>query len=128
MHSPFETAPAASAIPIYFVTKSNWVAISKELPAQAQQFALTNDFTAKPGKCLTLPSPDGQIALVLFGLEEETSKSRDLFRPGALPGCCRLESIALPMRRTTRVSLRSLSRSGAIASAAIARRKGPTCG
>ena len=26
------------------------------------------------------------IAQVLFGLEDETSKSRDLFRPGALPG------------------------------------------
>jgi len=86
MNSPFDTAPATSAIPIYFVTKSNWVAISKTLPAQAQQFALANDFTAKPGKCLTLPSPDGQIAQVLFGLEEEASKSRDLFRPGALPG------------------------------------------
>lgn len=85
MHSPFETAPA-SAIPIYFVTKSNWAAVSKELPAQAQQFAKANDFTAKPGKCLTLPAPDGRIAQVLFGLEEETSKSRDLFRPGALPG------------------------------------------
>src|SRR3954469_9101665 len=86
MNSPFETAPAASAIPITFATKSNWADISKELPAQAQQFAKANDFTAKPGKCLTLPSPDGQLALVLFGLEEETSKSRDLFRPGALPG------------------------------------------
>jgi leucyl aminopeptidase len=86
MNSPFETAPAASAIPIYFVTKSNWVGISKELPPQAQQFAKANDFAAKRGKCLTLPSPDGQIAQVLFGLEEETSKSRDLFRPGALPG------------------------------------------
>jgi leucyl aminopeptidase len=85
MQSPFETAPA-SAIPIYFVTRSSWAAISKELPAQAQQFALANDFTAKPGKCLTLPSPDGKIAQVLFGLDEETSKSRDLFRPGALPG------------------------------------------
>ena len=86
MHSPFETTPAAAAIPITFVTKTNWAAISKTLPAQAQQFALANDFTAKPGKCLTLPSPDGQIAHVLFGLEEEGSKSRDLFRPGALPG------------------------------------------
>ena len=36
--------------------------------------------------CLTLPSADGNIAQVLFGLEDETSKSRDLFRPGALPG------------------------------------------
>jgi leucyl aminopeptidase len=85
MHQPFETAPVA-AIPIYFATRATWAGISKELPAQAQQFALANDFTAKPGKCLTLPSPDGKIAQVLFGLEEESSKSRDLFRPGALPG------------------------------------------
>ncbi len=86
MPSVFETAPTDSAIPITFATKSTWAAISKALPAQARQFALANDFTAKPGKCLTLPSPDGQIAQVLFGLEDEASKSRDLFRPGALPG------------------------------------------
>jgi len=86
MQSPFETAPAASSIPIYFATKSTWAGIARELPAQAQQFALANDFTAKPGKLLTLPSPDGKIAQVIFGLEDETSKSRDLFRPGALPG------------------------------------------
>ena len=86
MNSPFETAPAPSAIPIYFATKTTWPAIRQALPAPAQQFAMANDFTAKPGKCLTLPSPDGRIAQVIFGLEEETSKSRDLFRPGALPG------------------------------------------
>ena len=86
MNSPFETAPAASSIPIYFATKATWATVSKELPPHAQQFALANDFSAKPGKCLTLPAPDGQIAQVIFGLEEEASKSRDLFRPGALPG------------------------------------------
>ena len=86
MNSPFETAPAPSAIPIYFANKTTWPAIRQALPAPAQQFAMANDFTAKPGKCLTLPSPDGRIAQVIFGLEEETSKSRDLFRPGALPG------------------------------------------
>jgi leucyl aminopeptidase len=85
MHSPFETAPATASIPVYFATKATWAAVSKELPPQAQQFAKANDFTGKPGKCLTLPSPDGQIALALFGLEEADSKSRDLFRPGALP-------------------------------------------
>jgi Leucyl aminopeptidase len=58
----------------------------RELPEQARQFAAANDFTAKPGKCLTLPAPDGKIAQVVFGLEDESSKSRDLFRPGALPG------------------------------------------
>jgi leucyl aminopeptidase len=86
MPSVFETAPAAAAIPIFFATKSTWGVIGKELPAQARQFAQANDFTAKPGKCLILPSPDGQIAQVIFGLEDETSKFRNLFRPGALPG------------------------------------------
>lgn len=86
MHSPFETAPAPSAIPITFATKTTWAAISKSLPEPARQFAAANDFTAKPGKCLILPTPDGQIAQVVFGLEDESSKSRDLFRPGALPG------------------------------------------
>jgi leucyl aminopeptidase len=86
MQSPFETAPATSAIPIYFATKATWAGIREGLAAPAQQFALANDFTAKPGKLLTLPSPEGKIAQVIFGLEDESSTSRDLFRPGALPG------------------------------------------
>ncbi|MET0721788.1 MAG: leucyl aminopeptidase family protein [Tardiphaga sp.] len=85
MQSPFETVPA-DAIPIIFATKATWEGIAKDLPEHARQFAAANDFTAKPGKCLTLPSPDGRIAQVVFGLEDETGKSRDLFRPGALPG------------------------------------------
>ena len=86
MQSPFETAPDAAAIPIIFATKTTWPVIARELPEQARQFAAANDFTAKPGKCLTLPAPDGTIAQVVFGIEDESSKSRDLFRPGALPG------------------------------------------
>src|SRR5437879_12248830 len=86
MQSPFETAPGAAAIPIIFATNTTWAGIARELPDQARQFAAANDFTAKPGKCLTLPAPDGKIAQVVFGIEDESSKSRDLFRPGALPG------------------------------------------
>ncbi|QDW41076.1 leucyl aminopeptidase family protein [Bradyrhizobium sp. KBS0727] len=86
MHSLFETAPTAPAIPITFATKTTWPAIAKGLPEPSRQFAAANDFTAKPGKCLILPAPDGQIAQVVFGLEDEGSNSRDLFRPGALPG------------------------------------------
>jgi leucyl aminopeptidase len=86
MPSVFETAPAAPAIPIIFATKTSWDAIRDGLAAPARQFALAQDFAAKPGKCLILPSADGQIAQVIFGLEEEGAKSRDLFRPGALPG------------------------------------------
>src|SRR5581483_5279834 len=86
MPSPFESAPATRAIPITFATKSTWEAIAAALPAQARQFARANGFAGKPGACLTLPAADGAIAQVLFGIEDEAAKSRDLFRPGALPG------------------------------------------
>jgi leucyl aminopeptidase len=86
MHSTFETAPAAASIPITFATKASWPAIRAGLPAHAQAFAQANGFVAKPGACLTLPSAEGHIAQVVFGLEEESSKFRDPFRPGLLPG------------------------------------------
>ena len=86
MQSLFETAPSAPAIPITFATKSTWASIAKDLPEPSRQFAEACDFTAKPGKCLILPASDGTIAQVIFGLEDATSKSRDLFRPGSLPG------------------------------------------
>src|SRR5205814_4838593 len=86
MPSPFETAPATSAIPVTFASKSNWHAIRAELPEQARQFADANGFTGKPGAYLTWPAADGRIAGVLFGIEDDGAKSRDPFRPGALPG------------------------------------------
>ena len=85
MHPVFQTTPAASAIPITFATKASWDAILAELPSQARQFAQANGFAAKPGACLTLPTAEGQIAQVLFGIEDGSSPSRDLFRPGLLP-------------------------------------------
>jgi leucyl aminopeptidase len=86
MHPVFETAPATPAIPITFATKSTWEAICAGLPGEARQFAQANGFTAKSGACLTLPSADGRIAQVLFGIEDVASKALDPFRPGALPG------------------------------------------
>jgi leucyl aminopeptidase len=86
MHSAFETAPATPAIPITFASKATWSDVSATLPTQARQFAQANGFAAKPGECLTLPAADGAIAHVIFGLEDETAKWRDLFRPGQLPG------------------------------------------
>jgi leucyl aminopeptidase len=85
MHSVFETAPATPAIPITFATKATWDTISSELPAPARQFALANGFAAKPGACLTLPDANGEIAQVVFGVENGTSKFRDPFRAGQLP-------------------------------------------
>jgi leucyl aminopeptidase len=86
MTSPFATSPATSAVPITFATKSSWETIRAALPPQAAQFAIANGFAAKPGACLVLPTAEGHIAQVLFGLEDEDTRSRDLFRPGALPG------------------------------------------
>ena len=86
MPSLFETAPATPAVPITFASKSNWDAIRAELPAEARQFADANGFAGKPGACLTLPTADGRMAGVLFGLEDDGARSRDPFRPGALPG------------------------------------------
>jgi len=85
MLSQFEHASTTPAIPIIFVTKSSWEAIRGSLPPQAAQFALANGFAAKPGAFLVLPKANGEIDQVLFGLEDEAARSRDLFRPGALP-------------------------------------------
>src|SRR3954447_4387884 len=86
MHSAFETAPAADAIPITFVTKAAWSGVSAGLAAEARRFAGANAFAAKPGACLILPAPDGRIAQVLFGLEDDGARFRDPFRAGSLPG------------------------------------------
>jgi len=86
MHPAFQESAAASAIPITFATKSNWEAVRATLPAAAGRFATANTFTAKPGQYLALPSDDGSLAHVLFGIEDEASEWRDLFRPGQLPG------------------------------------------
>lgn len=84
MPSVFETSTTGT--PITFVTKSSWDAVRETLPAVQRQFAVASAFTAKPGGHLALPAPDGTIAQVLFGLEDDGARSRDPFRPGALPG------------------------------------------
>jgi leucyl aminopeptidase len=84
MHPAF-AASDTQATPITFATGSSWPAIAAALPAPAQAFAAAHGFAAKPGAWLALPADDGSIAQVLFGLEDD-GKSRDLFRPGQLPG------------------------------------------
>ena len=86
MNSVFETDPARPAIPITFATRTTWEAIRAELAEPGRQFARASEFTAKPGAVLTLPDANGEIAQVLFGLDDEKAKFRDPFRPGQLPG------------------------------------------
>jgi len=80
----FSTVPASSATPILFATKSTWEDVASSLPAVAREFATANGFRAKPGECLTLPSEDGKLGFVLFGLEDDAAEA-DPFRAGQLP-------------------------------------------
>jgi leucyl aminopeptidase len=84
MHSAFATSEIAT--PITFATRTSWPAIAAAMPAPARAFAIANSFAAKPGAWLALPADDGSIAQVLFGIEDDATASRDLFRPGQLPG------------------------------------------
>ena len=86
MQSLFETAPAASAIPITFATKTTWDAIAGELPGAGPAVRARQRLCRQARQVPDAALRRWQIAQVLFGLEDETAKSRDLFRPGALPG------------------------------------------
>jgi leucyl aminopeptidase len=86
MHAAFVTESTEAAIPVVFVTKATWDAISAGLDTPAQQFAHANAFSGKAGQVLSLPAPDGTIAQVLFGLDDASSPRQDRFRVGQLPG------------------------------------------
>ncbi|ACI94529.1 leucine aminopeptidase [Afipia carboxidovorans OM5] len=80
----FFSAPSAASTPILFATKNTWDAVAASLPALARAFAIASGFTAKPGECLALPGESGQLASVLFGLEDDPAKANP-FHAGQLP-------------------------------------------
>lgn len=84
MHPFFAVPDAASAIPITFVTASNWAQIKAGLAPVAQAFAETAGFEPKPGRHLALPSADGRLSAILFGLEDDQAAQKDPFLPGSL--------------------------------------------
>jgi leucyl aminopeptidase len=75
---------AADAVPIYFVSADTWPEIQASLPASGVAFAKACGFEPAPGRAMILPSADGKVAAVLFGLEKTAATSRDLFLPGKL--------------------------------------------
>jgi leucyl aminopeptidase len=81
-----DTVSATPAIPITFATKTTWEVIAADLPEISRRFARASGFEARPGTWLALPNTSGEIAQVIFGLEDETAKFRDPFRTGQLPG------------------------------------------
>jgi leucyl aminopeptidase len=77
---------AASTVPITFVQKTTWSSMRDGLDSRLRAFADASGFEPLPGRHLFLPSAEGELAGVLFGLEADDDPNRDLFRPGALWG------------------------------------------
>ncbi|MCI0600337.1 MAG: leucyl aminopeptidase family protein, partial [Beijerinckiaceae bacterium] len=72
------------AVPIWFVTNETWPKVRAGLPETAQAFAAACGFEPVPGRCQILPSCEGTMVCVLFGIEPEDARVRDLFLPGQL--------------------------------------------
>lgn len=85
MHPIFVQADA-QAVPILFVTDSNFAEATKIFDQRELAFVRAAGFEPKPGKHLIVPDAAGKLAGVLFGLEEAGDQALDPFRPGALAG------------------------------------------
>jgi leucyl aminopeptidase len=85
MHPAFVTRGGAASIPIWFVTAATWRDIGAGLDQNACAFAKAAGFEPLPGRHALLPGPDGALAAVLFGLEEE-GRPFNPFLPGTLAG------------------------------------------
>jgi leucyl aminopeptidase len=86
MHPAFATAPAGEAVPITFVSKAGWDTRGATLDGSARRFAEASGFTAKAGQYLALPAANGDVSHILFGVGDESERSRDPFLAGKLPG------------------------------------------
>ena len=84
MHPAFLARGAAPAVPITFVTPATWPQQRAQLDARGRAYADAAGFEPKASRRLLLPGPDGEIAGVLFGLENADDPLKDAFRPGEL--------------------------------------------
>ena len=83
MHPLLASAGEARATPIWFMHAGNADEVLKGFGERERNFANAAGFEPKPGKLLLLPSLDGKLAGVLFGLEKPGDPI-DPFRPGQL--------------------------------------------
>jgi leucyl aminopeptidase len=74
----------ADAVPIHFVTAESWPEIRAALSPMAAGFAAACGFEPMPGRVLILPSAEGKLGGVLFGLERKDAANSDPFLPGRL--------------------------------------------
>jgi leucyl aminopeptidase len=83
MDSIFVKDATGAAIPIWFVTATNYAELRERLDAGVRAFADAAGFEPKPGQYLALPGKSG-LSGVMFGLESEND-DKDPFLPGRLP-------------------------------------------
>ncbi|SNZ20718.1 leucyl aminopeptidase family protein [Cohaesibacter gelatinilyticus] len=74
-----------SSTPIHFVTSQTLDEKLEALPPMAQSWAKTHDFAARKGQICLLPSSDGSIEQVLFGLGVVNEKDGNPLDVGVLP-------------------------------------------
>jgi leucyl aminopeptidase len=85
MHPVFLAPGGVATIPIWFVNSSNWREVRAGLDRNACAFAEASGFEPAAGRHSFLPGPDGILAGVLFG-QEDDGRPRDPFLAGKLAG------------------------------------------
>jgi len=98
MHPVFVNAGRSQAIPIWFVHSGNFDSVRKNIGEQGRSFVASAGFEAKAGRLILLPSTNGTLAGVLFGIEGPAENAVDRFRPGQLssqlpPGSYRFANV-----------------------------------
>jgi leucyl aminopeptidase len=82
--SIFVSGDRAQALPVWFVTAATVDTVMGGLGGRDRAFAQASGFEPKGGQYLLLPSPDGKLAGVLFGLEAADDPLKNPFLPGKL--------------------------------------------
>jgi leucyl aminopeptidase len=83
---PIFAKAGSKAVPIVFVTAASFDRHIEQFDDRGRAFVRASGFEPKPGRHLLVPAADGGLAGVLFGLEDEDTSEKDLFRPGSLAG------------------------------------------
>ena len=76
--------PTPEATPVWLVSAENWPAVKSTIGAPAAAFAEHCGFQPKAGRLQLLPGKRGELAGVLFGVDEADAPTRDPFGPGKL--------------------------------------------
>ena len=85
MHPAFLAPNSVATVPIWFANTSTWREVRAGLDRKACAFAEASGFEPVAGRHAFLPGPDGTLAGVLFG-QEDDAKPKDPFLAGKLAG------------------------------------------